>query len=462
MTAQPPSWIVVGGGVLGLALARHLGLAGRKVRVLEAASHPGGVADAWTLEPSEGPAVRWDRHYHVILPGDFRLRLLLAELGHEHRIRWRRPRTGLVRRGRLVSISSNFDIVRNLRLGPVALARLGATILGTSWIRDGRRFDRQSSAQWLRRASGDKVYRAIWRPLLEAKLGPLAERASAVFIWTVLRRLAAARRSGLDRDRFGTLPEGCETLVTALVDSLEQQGVTIECGARVEGLKPIANGAAGHPAGWRVSGTDRSWTADRVVLATPAPVASRLSPGLSPDEIEVLEEGETLGLVCASLLLDKPLSPYYLTYLTDPAPFTAVVESSHLAGLEVTGGHSLVYLPRYLAPDDPLFERSDEDIRELFLPALGRFFPSLAERRILTWKVSRVRHLLPVPLPGQWGRTPPVDTSRPGLHLATPAHLRDGTLNLEATLGLADEIGRHLAGLPGLGSQPRLEPGDGV
>jgi cyclic pyranopterin phosphate synthase len=27
------------------------------------------------------------------------------------------------------------------------------------------------------------------------------------------------------------------------------------------------------------------------------------------------------------------------------------------------GGHTLVYLPKYVAPDDPLFEASDDDLR---------------------------------------------------------------------------------------------------
>ena len=53
------------------------------------------------------------------------------------------------------------------------------------------------------------------------------------------------------------------------------------------------------------------------------------------------------GIVCASLLLERPLSPYYLTYITDEAPFTAVVEMSALVDRQHFGGRSLVYLPRY-------------------------------------------------------------------------------------------------------------------
>ena len=60
--------VIVGGGMLGLGLARKLA-ADRDVIVLEAAPNLGGLASAWTLDTPTGP-VRWDRFYHVVLSGD--------------------------------------------------------------------------------------------------------------------------------------------------------------------------------------------------------------------------------------------------------------------------------------------------------------------------------------------------------------------------------------------------------
>ena len=54
-----------------------------------------------------------------------------------------------------------------------------------------RRFDRITSARWLRRWSGRQATERLWLPLLRAKLGACAERASAVFIWSTIRRLVA-------------------------------------------------------------------------------------------------------------------------------------------------------------------------------------------------------------------------------------------------------------------------------
>ena len=89
-----------------------------------------------------------------------------------------------------------------------------------------------------------------------------------------------------------------------------------------------------------------------------------------------------MGIVCASLVLRRPLAPYYLTYITDPdTPFTAVVEMTSFVDPAEVGGHHLVYLPKYVAPDDPLFEASDEEVRASFLPYLRRMYPSLRRRR---------------------------------------------------------------------------------
>ncbi|HWC69399.1 MAG TPA: FAD-dependent oxidoreductase, partial [Acidimicrobiales bacterium] len=60
---------VIGGGVLGLAVAARLRERGQEVTVFEAAPQLGGLAGAWQV----GDVV-WDRHYHVTLASDARTR----------------------------------------------------------------------------------------------------------------------------------------------------------------------------------------------------------------------------------------------------------------------------------------------------------------------------------------------------------------------------------------------------
>jgi len=76
-------------------------------------------------------------------------------------------------------------------------------------------------------------------------------------------------------------------------------------------------------------------------------------------------------------------------------PFTAVIEMSALVDRDQFGGNSLVYLPKYVDPADPMFEQSDQQIE-------GRSFPLWKEcTRIFIAgcdriKISRVKRVLAI------------------------------------------------------------------
>jgi uncharacterized protein with NAD-binding domain and iron-sulfur cluster len=71
-----PRCAVIGGGVLGMALALRLAAAGREVTLYEAGDVLGGLAGPWKV----GDAT-WDRHYHVTLLSDARTRAMYAADG---------------------------------------------------------------------------------------------------------------------------------------------------------------------------------------------------------------------------------------------------------------------------------------------------------------------------------------------------------------------------------------------
>lgn len=421
-------WAIVGGGMLGLTLALRLKQAGQDVTLMEAAPTLGGLASAWQV----GDVV-WDRYYHVIMLSDARLRALLEELDLEKEIHWSVTRTNFFTGTSMHPLNNSLDYIRLPVLGLIDKARLGATIIFGSRIEDGQHLEKLSAESWLSRWSGRTTYRNLWRPLLRSKLGGNYSKASAAYIWSVIRRFYAARRGGLKTEMFGYVPGGYGRILSTLASKLEAAGVVLETG------KPVTS-ITSSDSGMEVTAGGESRIFDRVINTCASPIATRVCKGLSDEEKRQHEAILYQGIVCASLLLERPLGGAYLTYITDESiPFTTVIEMSSLIDGSAIGGRHLVYLPKYLPLDDPLLEASDAEIEATFVPALQRMFPDLTTDEIKAFKVTRTRHVLAVSTLNYSENLPPVATSVPGLYIVNSAQIVNASLSVDESVNLANE-----------------------
>jgi protoporphyrinogen oxidase len=413
--------------MLGLTLAHRLAQHGHHVTVLEAAPHLGGLASAWQLAD-----VVWDRHYHVTLLSDSTVRTVLDELGLEREMEWVETRTGVYSGGHLYSVSNGLEFLRFPPLPLLDKLRLGGTIVYGSRVRDWQRLERLPVERWLTTWSGQRTVQRFWLPLLKAKLGDSYQEANAAFIWATIQRLYAARRTGLKKEMFGYVPGGYARILERFGDSLRARGVELQLGAAARSVVREGDVVVVEDH----NGARREF--DDVVVTANASIAARLITGLTGEERSRLEAIQYQGIVCASVLLRRPLSPYYLTYITDDAPFTAVVEMTAFVDPRHFGGRSLIYLPKYCRPDDEVAQLDDGQVEQLFLEGLGRMYPDFSRADVLAFRVSRVREVFAVPTIGYSEGVPSVATSVPGVHLVTSAQIVNGTLNVEETMQLAE------------------------
>jgi protoporphyrinogen oxidase len=212
-------------------------------------------------------------------------------------------------------------------------------------------------------------------------------------------------------------------------------GVSIVLGAEVQRITPVETNRVeiGLNGG-------RTETFDRIVLTVPSPIAARLCPGLSEEESSRLSDVDYQGLVCASLLLDRPLTDYYITNITEPwVPFTAVIELTAFVDRRTFGGKSLVYLPKYLSSNDPQFDASDSEWEDRFLEALVRMHPSFEREQVLACRISRERLVYALPTLGYSERRPHTRSTLPGVFFVNSSQIVNGTLNVNETIKLADE-----------------------
>jgi protoporphyrinogen oxidase len=432
---QPERWGIVGGGFLGMTLARRLARRGKNVTLFEGANCLGGLASAWNL----GDVV-WDRHYHVTLLSDSYLRALLSELNLEKEMEWVETATGFYTNGKMYSMSNTLEFLRFPPLGLLDKVRLGATIFYASKVKNWKRLEKIPVTEWLRRWSGDHTFDKIWLPLLRAKLGENYKKASAAFIWAIIARMYAARRTGLKKEMFGYVPGGYARVLERFAEELVNDKVRIKLRQPVKTIEPAPNGEVGV----ELENGQREMF-DQVVITVAAPLAARLCPALSRDEHDRLNDIQYQGIICASLLLKRPLANFYVTNITDSwVPFTAVIEMSALVDRKHFGGNALVYLPKYVTPDDPAFSLSDGTIEEKFLEALARMYPNFQPRDVLCFRVSRVRYVLALSTLNYSERLPATTTSTPGIHIVNSAHICHGTLNVNETIQLAEKAASAL------------------
>lgn len=443
--ARRQHWAVVGGGMLGMTVAHRLAQAGQQVTLLESAPALGGLTGAWQL----GDAV-WDRYYHVTLLSDSNLRGLLAELGLEEQMKWVETKTGFYSGGKLISMSSAMEFLSFPPLKLIEKIRLGATIFGASKIENWKPLESIPVADWLQKWSGRGTFEKIWLPLLRAKLGEAYKTTSAAFIWAHINRMYKARRTGLKKEMFGYVPGGYARILERFAEVLRQEGVEIVCDAAVEKSEAQPSG--------QVEVTTRAGDVrsfDQVVFTIPSPLIARACPQMEEKERAAHKGIEYLGIVCASLLLKKPISRYYVTNITDTwVPLTAVIEMTTIVDREELGGHSLVYLPKYLAPGDETFHLSDEAIEERFLSTLEKMYEHFSRDDVLAFRVSRTRNVMALPTLNYSERLPSMRTSVPGVWAVNSAHILKGNLNVNETIAIAqDAVRDHL--LPAL-DEPRV------
>ncbi len=431
---------VIGSGFLGLTLALRLAESGNQVTVFESASEIGGLASVWQIGD-----LTWDKHYHVTLLSDSFTRKIVGELGLENEFNWVETKTGFYTDGKLVSMSNSLEFLKFPPLNLIGKFRLGGTIFYASRVKDWKALEKISVEDWLTKLSGKKTFDKMWLPLLKAKLGDAYKETNAAFIWATIQRMYAARNSGLKKEMFGYVRGGYATVLKKFAEVLEQKGVEIRLSSQVS--KIFTTETQGHGEGKITIETESKDKGqktkdfyDEVIVTCPSNIAAKICPQLTETERLKLSNIKYQGIVCASVLMKNSLSPYYVTNITDEVPFTAVIEMSALVDKKEFGGNALVYLPKYVSSDDELFEKSDAEIEKLFLSTLKKMYPHFDRKDVLSFKISRLRQVFPIPTLNYSANLPSVNTSINGVYIINSAQITNGTLNVNETIQLAERF----------------------
>ena len=436
-----PRYVVIGGGVTGCVLAERLKQRRPQssVTLVEGSSTLGGLSVR-----SEPDPIGWDRFYHVVTPQDVMLTDWLRRLGCDGKLRWRGAHTGFYADGELHAFDTPIDFLRFPPLNLIEKSRLAASILYASRVSDGTPLWNVTAKQWLTQIAGEAVYRKFWQPLLRAKLGSAHEEVAATFIWSTIRRLYATRQGESRREAFGYISGGYAPVFSAAEQYLQRLGVTVHKSAPVSEFVDNSDGST-----CIRTASGQELFADRVIYTGPSRYLLKLCARfpVPSDLLHRAEQTRYLGVLCLVVKLLRPLLPYYILNLTDAGmPFTGVIGLTTLVDPSETGGHHLVYLPRYLPDDDPDFDKPDSAFTEPFLRALTQIARHRGFRldEVLSTHLFRSRFVSPIAVRNYDRLRLPIPLVPGRLYLLNTGRILGGTLNNsqmieEAERGL-DEI----------------------
>jgi protoporphyrinogen oxidase len=416
---------VIGAGIMGIDIARQLNLEGYNVTILEGASEIGGLAGS-----SKFGSYIWDKFYHVILPDDTFTINMINDLGLEGELIWNETRTGLYINGCYYSISDVIEFIKFPVLNIFEKMRLAITILLGSFLKDYDRLENIPVKDWLIRWSGKNTFNKIWLPLLKAKLGEEYKYTSAAFICATIKRLYGARKKGIKKETFGYVIGGYSRILEALKTKLLSEKTSVATNFKVREIKQSINNEL------KVTSIEgKEMCFDYVICTLASVLTASICPELTDNERKRLLSIKYLGVLCVSLLIKKPLTPYYITNISDnKMPFTGIIEMTSLVNRSFFGGNSLVYLPKYLKSDDQIFNLSDQTLKENFINSLKIMQPMIKENDIIDIQVARAKYVISLPEIGYSKKLPPFETSIKNLFIINSSFITDGTLNINETL----------------------------
>ncbi|MBB5851313.1 FAD-dependent oxidoreductase [Amycolatopsis umgeniensis] len=443
MTTTSSQVAVIGGGIGGLAAAHRLARHGVQVTLLEAGDQLGGLG---TFFPYRD---RWvERFYHCVMPTDSDLLRLLAELGLEDSVRWRKTTMGMVVDGRRHRFNSALDLLRFTPLRFHERVRFGAVSLLLRRLGRGRDLDTLRTEDWLRGLYGRRVWEELFAPMFGSKFGSSFGDVPALYLW---QRLGRERNVATRGYPVG----GYKAIIDALRASIEDAGGTVRTSAPVRRLRSTPDGSS------LTLSDGEVLDAGQVISTVPLPMLRRIAD----EELASLLPRTELsyqGVVTGAFFLRRPLTGHYWTpVLRSDTGFDGVVEMSALTGPEAYGGAHLVYVMRYTDRGSRLYARDVEDIAARWTAQLRNLFPELTPEDVEEVRVFKAPFVEPVYPLGYLARRPPTTVDGTTLRLATTAHVYPDVTSWNSSVKLVNDVTDRVLDRIPTGTSPRSRPRSG-
>jgi protoporphyrinogen oxidase len=421
---------IVGGGITGLAAAYISAKQGAKVRILEAGPEFGGL-----LQTFEIGGNRLEHYYHHFFTHDAEIHWLVKDLGIEDMLVYKKTTMGNYRNGKLYPFNGAMDLLRYRPMNFLGKLRFGFSSIYLSKFADWRKNEHISALSWFYENVGESATDSLWKPMLDIKFGPYANKVPLSWMIGRLRQRMNSRKSG--DERLGYLKGSLQTLLTALLSKLKVLNVEMHSNSPVSkinfsSLQEVISLESGM----------KTFSSYKYLFTTPGTVTGNLLPpfGFSRDKLESVKY---FGAVCVILEMNKKLSDTYWINVADPGfEFGGVIEHTNFISPENYNGKHIAYLSRYFDLSHPLFNADNEHIKHKMVSQLKYIFPNFDPLQIENVHVFKTRTAAPVCDLNFSSKVVPCATEFTNLFIANMAHVYPDERSANNSIRIAAEACR--------------------
>lgn len=361
---------IIGAGAAGLTAAYDLLNSGHQVIVYEAAPFIAGQAS--TIPVGGFPL---ERGYHHLFTNDTAILDLMEDLGVGNKMQWYPSNVGTHTKGTTYKTTTPVDLLRFGALPLKDRIKLGLFALKVKRIKDWRTLESQTADFWLRERLGGAAYEKVWAPLLKGKFGDHYEEIGMPWFWSKIQTRFASRRGVRRREMLGYPDGSFDTIFETLHNKIISAGGQVLLSQPVVKIETSDGQVTGLTSKTR-TGEKVFESFDCVLSTTPSFVFPDLVE-LPDDYRKRLDDVHYLGAVVVILEMSHPLTSYYWMNIADPdVPFLGLIEHTNMLPKEWYGGNNILYLTNYLDRTDPVYQMSQDELLEYYMPHLTKFNPA--------------------------------------------------------------------------------------
>jgi protoporphyrinogen oxidase len=366
---------VIGAGYTGLVVALRLAEAGCNVTIFEKESSVGGLVGSFKIEGS-----LIEKSYHHIFKTDQDIINLINELGASDKLKWHKSSVAICYHGKVYPFVTAQDLIKFKPLSLINRFRAGLVVIYLQRTNRWHRFQHVSAYKWMRKTSGKQVTNVIWGPLLKGKFDKWYDKVSMAWLWARIHIRANSKDKDSKSELLGYFDGSFQVFTNIIMAKLKQLKVTVITGEEIKEIISQSNKKI------LINSTGGRQTYDICVSTVPSKIFTSLignNHAINNSYITKLNSVEYLGARLVVFSSKQKLSSYYWHNINDLSlPFLVFLNHTQLVGKEPYNNNYIYYMGAYIPHNHHLFTCSNNELDNIWFPALKTIFPKFNKQNI--------------------------------------------------------------------------------